>query len=145
MQNPDFIRIRHMLDACREALGFAGGKSRSDLDKDRMLVLALVKEVEIIGEAASKVSPEIKSMYPEIPWSDMAFMRNRLIHAYFDVDLDVVWETIQKDLPDLMRKLQDINPSGLQEPPAVYRAGKPKAKASRAKVKDLKSLRKKRK
>ncbi len=141
MRNPDFVRIRHMLDACREALGFARGKSRSDLDKDRMLVLSLVKEVEIIGEAASKVSPEIKSIYPGIPWSDMAFMRNRLIHAYFDVDLDVVWETLQKDLPDLMRKLEDINPSSLQETPAPYGAQKTKAKTSR--VKGLKTRRKK--
>jgi uncharacterized protein with HEPN domain len=108
MQKPDAIRIRHMLDACHEALGFAKGKSRSDLDKDRMLVLSLVKEVEIIGEAASKVSPEIKSRHPEIPWQDMALMRNRLIHVYFDVDLEVVWETIRKDLPDLEIKLARI-------------------------------------
>jgi hypothetical protein len=79
--------------------------------------------VEIIGEAASKISPEIKNSHPEIPWQDMALMRNRLIHVYFDVDLGVVWETIQKDLPDLKRKLQAIqNPDSptAQESPAVY-------------------------
>lgn len=68
MRNPDTIRIRHMLDACLEALEFVKGKSRADLDKNRMLVLSLVKEVEIIGEAAAKVSSEIKALYPEIPW-----------------------------------------------------------------------------
>ena len=109
MQKPDAIRVRHMLDACREAIGFTKGKSRSDLDKDRMLVLSLVKEVEIIGEAAAKITPETKSRHPEIPWQDMALMRNRLIHVYFDVDLEVVWETIQKDLPDLERKLAKIS------------------------------------
>jgi len=108
MQKPDSNRIRHMLDAIQEALGFVQGKSRQDLDRDRMLVLSLVKEVEIIGEAAVKVDPVIKARYPEIPWQDMALMRNRLIHAYFDVDLDVVWETVQHDLPELKRKLEAI-------------------------------------
>jgi uncharacterized protein with HEPN domain len=123
MQDPDANRIRHMLDACLEALEFSKGKTRSDLEKDRKLVLSLVKEVEIICEAASKITPEIKNSHPEIPWQDMALMRNRLIHVYFDVDLGVVWETIQKDLPDLKRKLLAIqNPDSptAQEPPAVY-------------------------
>jgi uncharacterized protein with HEPN domain len=97
-----------MLDACREALEFTKGKSRSDLDKNRMLVLSLVKEVEIMGEAAAKVSGETKTQYPEIPWQDMSLMRNRLIHVYFDVDLEVVWETVQKDLPELEAKLAKI-------------------------------------
>ena len=88
----------------------------------------MVKEVEIIGEAAAKVTSETKSRYPEIPWQDMALMRNRLIHVYFDVDLEVVWETIQKDLPDLKRNLQAINFPEAREKPAIYRAGKPKAK-----------------
>jgi uncharacterized protein with HEPN domain len=140
-----------MLDACLEALEFIQGKSRADLDKNRMPVLSLVKEVEIIGEAAAKISPKIKSIHPEIPWQDMALMRNRLIHAYFEVDLSVVWETIQKDIPDLREKLEAVLNQGAQEPRAVYpaspglgsssrlrptrrptsRAPKPKAKPSR--------------
>ncbi len=127
-----------MLDACCEALEFVNGKSRSDLDNDRMLVLSLVKEVEIIGEAASKVSPETKSNHPEIPWQDMALMRNRLIHAYFNIDLDVVWETIQKDLPELKRKHQDVrnfdSPSA-HEPPAVYLTNRKPQKTKKSKPK----------
>jgi uncharacterized protein with HEPN domain len=97
-----------MLDATREALGFAAGKTRLDLDKDRMLVLSLVKDVEIIGEASAKVDTALKERFVDIPWKDMALMRNRLIHVYFDVDLDVVWETVQHDLPDLKRKLETM-------------------------------------
>jgi uncharacterized protein with HEPN domain len=97
-----------MLDAANEALEFVRGKQRSDLDTDRKLVLSLVKELEIIGEAAGKVSAEIRSQYGAIPWQDISGMRNRLIHAYFDVDLDVVWSTVSKDLPILKADLEKI-------------------------------------
>ena len=73
-----------------------------------MLVLSLIRELEIIGEAASKVSPEIRSQNHAIPWQDITGMRNRLIHAYFDVDLDSVWSTVTKDLPTLKAELQKI-------------------------------------
>ncbi len=106
MQKTDTVRLRHMLDAAREALAFAQGRRRSDLDKDRMLVLALVKSIEIIGEAASKVSPETCSAVPGLPWSSIVGMCNRLIHAYFDIDLDRVWDTIIDDLPPLVTELE---------------------------------------
>jgi uncharacterized protein with HEPN domain len=70
--------------------------------------ISLVKELEIIGEAAGKVSAEIRSQYGTIPWQDISGMRNRLIHAYFDVDLDVVWTTVTKDLPVLKTDLEEI-------------------------------------
>ena len=97
-----------MLDAANEALTFIQGKVRSDLDSDRMLVLSLIRELEIIGEAASKVSRETRSLSSGIPWQDIAGMRNRLIHAYFDVDLDIVWSTVTKDLPVLKAELEKI-------------------------------------
>jgi uncharacterized protein with HEPN domain len=97
-----------MLDAANEALEFIHGKNRSDLDTDRMLVLSLVKELEIIGEAANKVSAETRSQSNAIPWQDISGMRNRLIHAYFDVDLDVVWSTVTKDLPALKAELDRL-------------------------------------
>ncbi len=108
MQKDDRIRLQHMLDPANEALGFIQGKHRSDLDKGRMLVLSLVKELEIIGEAASKVSDEICSQHSAIPWQDISGMRNRLIHAYFDVNLDVIWSTVTKDLPFLKAELEKI-------------------------------------
>jgi uncharacterized protein with HEPN domain len=97
-----------MLDAAREALSFTKDRSRSDLDNDRMLVLSLVKDIEIIGEAASKVSPEVSTNNPDIPWIDIVDMRNHLIHAYFDVDVDIVWDTVTKDLPSLISTLEKI-------------------------------------
>ena len=73
-----------------------------------MLVLALIKDVEIVGEAASRVSEESRTGLPGIPWSSVVAMRNRLIHAYFDIDLDILWQTVSEDLPELLVKLECI-------------------------------------
>lgn len=108
MRKDDGIRLRHMRDAAREAMAFAKGKSRSDLSSDRMRVLSLIKSIEIIGEAASTVTQEFRDRYPEIPWKDIVAMRNRLIHVYFDIDLDRVWDTITDDLPKLLVDLEKI-------------------------------------
>jgi uncharacterized protein with HEPN domain len=97
-----------MLDAAKEVMSFAQNKTRKDLDNDRMLTLSLVKSIEIIGEAASKVTDETKKRFPEIPWTNMIAMRNRLIHAYFDIDLDVLWGTIVDDLPPFIENLEKI-------------------------------------
>jgi uncharacterized protein with HEPN domain len=99
-----------MLAASKEAMEFAAGKTRQNLQKDRIRVLAIIKSIEIIGEAASKVTEEFKSENKYIPWNDIISMRNRLIHAYFDVDLDIVWQTVKSDLPDLIRALEKILP-----------------------------------
>ena len=108
MRKDDRIRLQHMLDAANEALIFIQGKVRADLDSDRMLVLSLIRELEIIGEAASNVSRQTRSQNSTIPWPDITGMRNRLIHAYFDVDLDTVWKTVTKDLPVLKAELEKI-------------------------------------
>jgi len=108
MSKDDVVRIRHMLDAANEARSFVRGRSRADLDHNRMLTLSLVKCVEIIGEAASRVSAKTRGQYPAIPWDDIVAMRNRLIHAYFDIDLDRVWDTITDDLPPLISDLEKI-------------------------------------
>ena len=102
----DDVRLRHMRDAAREAIGFAEGKSRDALDSDRQLVLALAKCIEIIGEAATHVSEETMQRCPSIPWPQIKGVRNRLIHGYFDIDLDRVWDTVQDDLPSLIASLE---------------------------------------
>ncbi len=102
MDRLDEIRLRHMLDAAQEALSFSEGRSRSELDENRMLVLSLVKEVEIIGEAAFRTSEATQTQFPEIPWADMIGMRHRLVHAYFDINLDVLWRTLVEDIPFLI-------------------------------------------
>lgn len=110
MLKHDLVCIRHILDAAREALSFALGKTRLDLNTNRMLVLSLVKEIEIIGEAAGKVTEETKNKYKTIPWLDMVDMRNHLIHVYFEVDLDILWDTVVSDLPPLIEALDKIVP-----------------------------------
>src|SRR5450759_4059720 len=101
MYKDDAIRLRHMLDAAHEAIEFAQGRTSVDLSGDRKLVLALVKDVEIIGEAAYQVSQTSRNQLPNIPWDDIIGMRHRLVHAYFDINLDILWRTVQDDLPPL--------------------------------------------
>ena len=108
MQKDDSIRLRHMLDAAKEAESFSQDKTRNSLDTDRELVLALVKCIEIIGEAATRISHESREILPQIPWSNIIGMRNRLIHAYFDINLDILWKTIVEDLPSLIFELEKI-------------------------------------
>jgi len=97
-----------MMSAAREARSFAQNETRASLDKDRKLTLALVKAIEIIGEAASKITKECQKKFPHIPWSNIIGMRNRLTHAYFDINLDILWKTIIEDLPPLIGELERI-------------------------------------
>jgi uncharacterized protein with HEPN domain len=110
MQPHDDIRLRHMLDSAEEAIEFAAGKSRKDFDDNRKLLLAIIKSIEIIGEAASQISEARKAENDNIPWKDIIGMRNRLSHGYFDVNLDIVWQTVKTDLPDLIKALKEIIP-----------------------------------
>jgi len=104
----DQVSMRHMLDHARQACGMAHGRKRSDLESDRMLQLALTRLVEIVGEAASRVSISTREKHREIPWPDIVGMRNRLIHGYDVVDLDLLWDTIETDLPPLIAQLGAI-------------------------------------
>ena len=99
-----------MRDAASEAVSFARGRAREDLDRDRQLVLALVKDIEIVGEAATAVTAPTRSDLEEIPWQAIVAMRNRLVHAYFEINLDVVWQTVQQDLPALIVRLEEALP-----------------------------------
>jgi uncharacterized protein with HEPN domain len=114
MRKDDAVRLRHMLDAAREAVGFARGQTRANLNDDRKLVLALVKDIEIIGEAAYQVSPSARNQLPSIPWEDIIGMRHRLVHAYFDTNLEILWRTVQDDLPLLIAELERAMPSEMR-------------------------------
>ena len=108
MRKDDRIRLQHMLDAACEALSFVQGRRRGNLDSDRLLVLGLVKAIEIIGEAAAQVSDSTQAEVPSIPWEDIVGMRHRLVHAYFDVNLDILWRTVQDDLPPLVSAIESV-------------------------------------
>lgn len=105
--NP-MVRVHHMLDHSREAVEMTRGRIRADLDRDRMLNLALVRLVEVIGEAASRVPEEFRSRHPQVPWRQTMGMRNRLIHGYDTVNFDILWTIIQEDLPPLIEQLEAI-------------------------------------
>jgi uncharacterized protein with HEPN domain len=111
MYPDDSTRLRHMRDAAREALAFAKGKHRADLDKDRQLALALLKCIEIVGEAASAVGEETVSRHPQIPWRQIRGMRNRLVHGYYEVDLNIVWDTVEHNLAPLVAALEQAVPT----------------------------------
>lgn len=108
MYRDDAVRLRHMLDYCRRAVAFTRGKTRADLDHDEMLVMAVTRAVEVVGEAASQVSAEYREQHTEIPWPSIVGMRNRLIHAYFDINHDVLWTTVGEDLPNLITSLEHL-------------------------------------
>ena len=114
MLKSDLVRLMHILDAAREAIDFCHGRVREELDSDRMLSLSLVRLLEIIGEAARGISEECRNDHPHIAWKSMAGMRDRLIHGYFDVNLEIVWETVTRDLPPLVTQLQGILDQGTE-------------------------------
>ena len=108
MRDEDVVRLRHMLDAAKEALKFTQGRRREDLDHDRQLEWALVKAIEIVGEAAGQVSEETRVGIPSIPWRNIVGMRNRLIHVYFDINRDILWKTVMEGLPPIIAELERV-------------------------------------
>jgi len=113
MSRPDDrTRLGHMLSHAQEAVGMTRGRSRSDLDSDRQLNLSLVRLMEVVGEAAARVSTEGRKLYPAIPWPEVAGLRNRLIHGYDKVDFDILWDIVQYDLPPLIAELGKAPASG---------------------------------
>lgn len=108
MRRDDSASVRNILDAARKALDFSSGRSRRDLDADEKLALSLVHLLEIVGEAANQVSEGYRERHPDVPWRKMIGLRNRLIHGYFDVNLDIVWDTVASDLPPLVKQLEDL-------------------------------------
>ena len=102
------VCLRHMRDHAREAVELARGKTRADLDRDRKFELALTRLVEIIGEAATRVSPATCAQHPAIPWPEILGLRNRIVHGYDKINLDILWNVVADDLPPLIEKLEAI-------------------------------------
>jgi uncharacterized protein with HEPN domain len=99
-----------MLDPAREAVAIMRGKSRHDLDTDRLLQLAITRVLEIIGEAANRVTREGRDRYPELAWQAVIATRNRIIHGYDTVDYDIVWKILSDELPMLIAALERAVP-----------------------------------
>jgi uncharacterized protein with HEPN domain len=108
MQNEDRIRLQHIIDGAYEIGDFVKGYSFEKFVNDRKTVLAVTRLIEVIGEAASKISNKFKENHKNIPWSKIIGMRNRLIHAYFDIDYQVVWQTVQENIPMLIFMIKEL-------------------------------------
>jgi uncharacterized protein with HEPN domain len=107
-EHDDIVRLQHMLEHAREAVAMIESKDRTNLQRERKLELSLIRLIEVVGEAAARVTPEGQKKYPYIPWSQVVSMRNRLIHGYDQVDLNILWDTIEDDLPPLIAELEKI-------------------------------------
>jgi uncharacterized protein with HEPN domain len=103
------ISLRQMRDHAQEAVDLIRGRGRSDLDSDRLLALALVRLLEIIGEAAGRVPADEQALRPGVPWPSIVGLRNRLIHGYDNIDYDIVWAIVTNDLPTLALELARLD------------------------------------
>ena len=111
MSKDDSIYIGHMLEMSQRAVKAISGKNRKDYDRDDILVMGLAHFIQVIGEAARKVSSEFRETHLQIPWQQAIGMRHRIVHEYMNVDEDVVWEVAVNDLPALIAELEKIVPS----------------------------------
>jgi len=98
-----------MIEACETVAAFIDRRDQRDLDGDRMLLFAVVRALEIVGEAASRMSAEMRAEYSDIPWQAMVGMRNRLVHAYFDIDTAIVWNAATVEAPALLVALRSLD------------------------------------
>jgi len=104
----DQVYLEHILEAISKIESFVNGLTKPDFDRSVLIQDAVIRNFEIIGEATKKLSKQFTQKHSGIPWQDMAGMRDKLIHDYLDVDLDVIWRTIESDLPLLKELLSKI-------------------------------------
>jgi len=108
MREDDRVRVEHMIDAAESVAEFISGRQPADMNTDRMLLFAVVRAIEVVGEAAGRVSEDLRSQATTIPWQSIVSMRNRLIHGYFDIDTEIVWRTAAEELPSLLPSLRAL-------------------------------------
>ena len=104
----DEALLRDMVSHARLAVGAVSDRAREDLDEDPVLAAALERFIEVIGEAANKISRATKQAAPEVPWREMVGMRNRLVHGYASVDHDIVWDVVSGDLGKIIEAIDSL-------------------------------------
>ena len=104
----DDVYLEHILESIRKIEDFVNGITKFEFAQSVLIQDAVIRNIEIIGEATKKISKQFTQSHPEIPWQDMAGMRDKLIHDYLDVDLEVVWKTVESDLPLLKELIQNL-------------------------------------
>ena len=100
--------LRDMLENANRAMQFTEGMNFEIFSKDEKTIYAVIRAIEVIGEATRNIPDKIRTKYPEIPWRDASNMRNKLVHRYFGINLEVIWQTLNEDLPLLADTLQEI-------------------------------------
>ena len=110
MRRDDAAYLLDMLLSARDAAEFAAELTFAQFEQSRLHQNAILKAIEIIGEAATRISEETRQAHPEVPWPEIIGMRNRLVHAYFEVDLKRVWKTAQQDIPRLIDLIEPLVP-----------------------------------
>lgn len=106
----DEAYLLDMLIAAREATSLISGLTREQFEESRLHQLAIIKSLEIVGEAAANVSETTRAAHPDVPWPEIIGMRHRLVHAYFEVDMEKVWTTVHTDIPPLINAIEPLVP-----------------------------------
>lgn len=107
----DSVYVEHMLDSIKSIYKFIGSMSYEEFSEDDLIISGVIRKLEILGEASGKISENVKKQYPNIEWRVLKDFRNYLIHQYFGVDVAMVWEAVQEDMPLLEKKLIDLKNS----------------------------------
>jgi uncharacterized protein with HEPN domain len=108
MNASDRSRLGHMLNAAQDIAAFSKGETRISVEHDRKLAAALLWSIGVIGEAASKVSRDFQDANPQIAWAQIVGMRNRLVHGYFEIDFNILWDTVNVSIPPLVAQLEEV-------------------------------------
>ncbi len=107
-RHDDLVSLRQMRNPAREAVSLSQGKTIQDLEQERVLSLALIRLLEVTGEAANRISPESRSRFPKIPWVQIIGLRSRLIHGYDSIDMEILGNILHEDLPLLILEPNSI-------------------------------------
>ena len=108
LEKDPVIYITHIIESINLTENFSKGLTKEKLEKDKLKQSAIIRQIEIIGEAVKNLPKELIEKYKDIPWKDIIGMRDKIIHQYFDIDINIVWDVLQQDLPELKKKIKEI-------------------------------------
>lgn len=108
MSKHDTVYLRHILDAINQIQSYTTDLSYQEFSRDRLVQDGVIRQLEIIGEACRYVSDDFRAQHPDLPWTQIIGLRNRLVHAYFDINLGIIWDIVQADIPTLKTRIGRI-------------------------------------